>query len=70
MLNYTLLESNHIGLFGFEEEPKLSMCHPSRAAAQAKAFSRQLKNTRLDGTTSPVKKQSLDREGREVFIRL
>lgn len=44
MLNCTLSEFNHIGLFGFEEEPKLLMRYPSTAsAAQAKAFSMQLK---------------------------
>lgn len=42
MLNCTLVEFNHIGLFGFEEEPNLLMCYVSAASA-AQAFSMSLR---------------------------
>lgn len=57
MGNCTLSGFNHIGLFGFEEEPKLLLLlyYPSTtaSASQAKAFFMQLKQTKTQ--TKPKK---------------
>lgn len=60
MGNCTLLGFNHIGLFGFKEEPKLLllMYYPSTASAsQAKAFSMQLKKQNKTNKKKPKPNQ-------------
>lgn len=61
MGNCTLSGFNHIGLFGFKEEPKLLLLMyypPTASASQAKALSMQLKKKKTNQKkqiTSPVK---------------
>lgn len=60
MGNCTLSGFNHIGLFGFKEEPKLLLLMyypPTASASQAKAFSMQLKKKKTQ--TKPKQKEQI-----------